>query len=181
MSVKIANYLKTTLAASIGPTDTSIEVSSDPGFPDISQPGDYFRLTLVNQTTGEWEIVKVTAKSGLILTVERGDENTVAKSFDSGAYVEMWLTAQTIYDIAGEYTVDIDAPSGSATEKTVHVAVAATGRFLLRCWLEDEATPTGNPTLDPPTGRPTPIWYEVTDANGEKDIVIKHEGAAKTW
>ncbi len=80
-------------------TNTATSAALTPGtggrFPSPSG-GDYFRLTLVGISGGvetSWEIIKVTARSGDTLTIERGQEGTAAVSWPSGTRIELRPTA----------------------------------------------------------------------------------------
>lgn len=93
MGAKFANNAVGTLAIAISDNDTLITVSGDEGqrFPTLL-PGDYFYATLVD-ADGNREIVKVTARVGNTMTVERGQDGTTPRSFDTGSKVSHRLTA----------------------------------------------------------------------------------------
>ena len=94
-----ANNVAGTLAATIGPSDTAILLSSGQGalFPN---PGsDSYYATLVHITTGVIEIVQVTAKVVDTLTVVRGRDGTSGTSFTAGSVVELRLVAQMLRDL----------------------------------------------------------------------------------
>ena len=97
---KFANNAVGTLASAISDVETSITVSGDEGgrFPSLS-PGDYFMATIVDED-GNREIVKVTARVGNTLTVQRGQEGTQARAFTAGSKVSHRLTAGTLNDFA---------------------------------------------------------------------------------
>jgi hypothetical protein len=102
MGIKIANNAFSTLAASIGDSDTSLTLASGTGsrFP-ILLPGDYFYVTMANPAN-QTEIIKCTDRSGDILTVVRGQESTTRRTFSVGDKVEMRVTAQTLLDVVAE-------------------------------------------------------------------------------
>lgn len=102
MGVKLANNAFSTLAAGITNSGTSLTLSPGTGsrFP-ILQPGDYFYATLINPAN-QTEILKCVDRSGDILTVQRGQESTVAREFNVGDRVEMRITAQTFLDVVAE-------------------------------------------------------------------------------
>lgn len=92
-----ANNVRTKLAKAITASATSIEVQDASKMPPVP-----FLLTLARDE----EIVKVTAKTGNILTVERSQEGTTA-----GAYVvdtDVWLnfTAGMLAELADKEYVD---------------------------------------------------------------------------
>lgn len=93
-----ANNFKTYLASGIGATDTSMTVSSATGAPTITGgSGDWWLATLV-KTDGSKEIVKVTARTGTVCTIERAQEGTTALAFtaDPKTVVSGRLTAGTL-------------------------------------------------------------------------------------
>lgn len=100
----LANNAASTLAASIGATDTSISLQSGTGvmFP-VPKNGDWFPLTLINPA-GVQEIVRCTSRNGDVLEVLRGQEGTSGKAFNAGDRAELRLTAGVVnekFDKAG--------------------------------------------------------------------------------
>lgn len=89
-----ANRASSTLAAAITPTDTTLTVASGQGslFPSPSS-GEVFHLALVD-TSGNFELVRCTARSGDVFTVVRGVEGTTPQAFSAGSRVELRLTAE---------------------------------------------------------------------------------------
>ncbi len=88
-----ANNAKTTLAASITSTQTSITVAPGTGslFPTPVPGTSWFTLTLTSATSPSvYEITYCTSRSGDTLTVLRGQEGTTAQPFN-------------LNDIAGNY------------------------------------------------------------------------------
>ena len=75
-------------------------------FPQPAAPGDYFVVTLDDRRTKQIEICTCTGRSGDVLTVERGAEDTVAQNFLAGAVVANRFTAGTLFEIlqASGYT-----------------------------------------------------------------------------
>lgn len=97
MTVKWANNARTTIAdVSIAAGDTTINVATGDGalFPSLAA-GEVFYATLVD-TSGNREIVKVTARATDAMTVERGQEGTVARSFSQDDKFEIRLTAEQL-------------------------------------------------------------------------------------
>ena len=91
MSQLFANNAYSALGSSILIGATSLTLASGTGsrFPTPSG-GDYFLLTLADTSGGSesaWEIVKVTAVVGGVLTVERGMEGTTAAAWSVDAYI----------------------------------------------------------------------------------------------
>lgn len=91
MAVKFSNNGKTTLSSGITTSATSVTVADGSVLPAITG-SEYFFLTL-EDTSGNVEIVKVTARSGNSLTVTRAQESTTARAFSAGDKAENRLTA----------------------------------------------------------------------------------------
>lgn len=89
MTVKFANNAAGTLAANISSTDTSLSVAPGQGaiFPTIGA-GEFFYVTLVD-SSNSLEVVKVTAKSGDVFTVVRGQNGTTARAYVENDKVEL--------------------------------------------------------------------------------------------
>lgn len=92
-----ANDAKTILASPITTTSqTTVTVTSGTGalFPSISDPINAFFITVVSLTNpNSFEIMKVTARSGDVMTVVRGQQGISAKTFVSGSKVSQDITA----------------------------------------------------------------------------------------
>jgi hypothetical protein len=99
MGIKLKNNAFSTLAASLASNATSMTVASGHGarFP-ILGAGDYFYATLVD-TGGNYEVVKVIARTDDTMTIVRAQEGTLAIPFVANSRVELRITAQTIADI----------------------------------------------------------------------------------
>lgn len=89
----VSNNSQTTLWASVADTiTTSIQVVAD------NFPSPPFYLTL-GDVPANGEIVLVTAKVGLTFTVVRAKDSTTAKTFPTGAKVQLLMTAGLINEI----------------------------------------------------------------------------------
>lgn len=99
MGIKLKNNAFSLLAASLAAADTALTVSSGDGskFPSLGA-GDYFYATLLD-VNNNFEIVKVTARSGDAMSITRAQEGTLALPFPSGSRIELRITAQTFVDI----------------------------------------------------------------------------------
>jgi hypothetical protein len=125
MGIKVANNAFATLASGITSSATSITVASGQGarFPSLGA-GDYFYATLIN-TSNQLEIVKCTARSGDVLTVERAQESTTARAYDVGDRIEIRITAATfedataIYNVPSETTGYFGLPVGTTAQRPV--------------------------------------------------------------
>ena len=102
MGLLLKNNARSTLSASITAMDTTIRVRVGHGvrFPQPSATGDWFPLTLEDQS-GSIEILRATARHGDMITVTRGAEGTQARSFVSGDSVELRATAAVFASISG--------------------------------------------------------------------------------
>jgi hypothetical protein len=130
MPAKFTNNATATLAASLTTSSTSITVTTSQGalFPTLSA-GDYFYATLTN-SSNNIEIVKITARSGDVLTATRAQEGTTALAWNSADRLELRITAADLanfaqLDSANTFAVAIAAPSISVTSISV-TSVAAT-------------------------------------------------------
>lgn len=123
MGVKIKNNAFGILLISINTSATSITLQTGQGanFPSLSA-GDYFYATLID-TSNNLEIVKVTARTGDVLTIVRAQEGTTARSYAVGDRIELRLTAQNILDmladgsLSGTGTIPFAALSATPVNK----------------------------------------------------------------
>lgn len=91
------NNATTTVAVGLAPGDTSITLAAGTGskFPTITS-SNYFLATIYTLSGTQeinHEIVKVTARSGDVLTVTRAQEGTTARTWSIGAFLELRFTA----------------------------------------------------------------------------------------
>lgn len=115
------NNTKTTVSAAFDASATSLSVADGSGMPSLSG-GDWFLLTLTQPALEtSWEIVKVTARSGNVLTVVRGWENTTNAVWALGSAVELRITASTMDNAV----TGAAGPAGSAGASAYQVAVLA--------------------------------------------------------
>lgn len=111
MTQLFANNASSALAAGITAIATSIQLTTATGsvFPNPVAP-DYFLATLVgidaNGNEIEWEIVKVTARTGDMLAVLRGQEGTTAAVWGVGTKIELRFTAGGMSTFAQTSTVN---------------------------------------------------------------------------
>lgn len=114
MAVVLTNNATTLLAAAIAADDTALSVqTADAGKFPAPAAGEWFPLTIVD-SAGNMEIVKATARSGAIITIERAQEGTTAKAYAAGARVDLRATVAALNDL-GDFT----------TTDTVGAAIAA--------------------------------------------------------
>lgn len=103
--IEFANNASTRIAKDLQTGDKTITVASGETayFPELPHGDSYFLLTLVDES-GNFEIVKCTAKSDTTFTVERAQEGTTAKFFKQGTTVENRLTAGSITQLFQQVT-----------------------------------------------------------------------------
>lgn len=108
-----ANNAQSVLAAGISASATSLTLNTGTGalFPSPVSGTSFFKLTLVDAATGQLsEIVHVTAKSGDVLTIARGQEGTSARAWSANDIAANMLTAGTILLLA-----QLESPSFTGT------------------------------------------------------------------
>lgn len=114
-----ANNAYSVLSDGIDGVTTIIEVSSGASFPNPTG-GDHFLATLigldVNLNETSWEIVKVTARTGNVLTVVRGQDGTAAQAWPSATRVELRVSAENLTTLRAEGGAA--APVQSVASKT---------------------------------------------------------------
>lgn len=100
MPALFKNSATATLAGSITSTATSIAVAGGFGslFPSLSG-SQFFYATLVN-SSNQVEVVKVTARSGDVMTVVRGQDGTTARAYSSGDKFELRVVAAVLENFA---------------------------------------------------------------------------------
>lgn len=107
MPIVLANNVASTVALDLTSTAGSVRVASGTGsrFPTLPS-GSYFYATLV-ATDGRFEIVKVTRRTGDLLTISRAQENTLASAFPVGSRLELRTTAKSITDAIDEVRIHV--------------------------------------------------------------------------
>ena len=131
MTALFANNAVSTLAAPVGVNATTLPIQASDAqlFPAFTGGGgEWFPATII-ASTGEIEIVRVTARNGSVLTVARAQEGTRARAFVAGAKVELRLTAGTLAEMAGDIK-DVSEGLEDAAEKlsqAVNISTTAVG------------------------------------------------------
>ena len=125
MGIRLSNNAQTTLSSAISATDTSITVADGSVFPALSG-SDYTYVTL-EDTSGNLEIVKVTAISSNTLTVTRGQDSTTARAFSSGDFVQLRVTAALLNDLSDEASVTLWADIQNKPDSVITLAGDASG------------------------------------------------------
>jgi len=124
MADPIVNFYKSTLVGTYSDTDTSLTVATGDGalLPDPSTDGA-FNLTIFEgvQVTNStsFEIVRVTARSGDVLTVTRGAESTTPLTIGSATHsILMSATKKTFDDIRSDIdNIDLTTITGAESIK----------------------------------------------------------------
>lgn len=156
MALKLSNNATALLAGSIDNVATEIAVATGFGarFPTISEEGEWFPLVVI-AANGNLEVMRATARTGDVITVERGQEGTSATAFDAGARVDLRLTAAAIADIVS----DLEAV----------VAAAVTD-------LEGKLSAAEDASLLFPQATAELGWVQDTDVNDRVLRVVDDEG-----
>lgn len=115
MAIKFGNNARSTLAAAINTSATTITVVNASTFPTLSG-GDVMYLTLSDNLNSVTEIVKCTGVSGTTFTIVRAQEGTTAASWIISSHVQLRITAGLITDLLAEST---------ASESTVYDPIGA--------------------------------------------------------
>lgn len=115
MSALFKNNATALLAASISTSGTTLVLAAGAGssFPVITG-SDYFHGTLYD-SANNFEIVKVTARTGDSLTIERAQEGTIALAFSSGDAFAQRVTASDLSDFAQKSNVNAFTNDNSFT------------------------------------------------------------------
>lgn len=95
MAVLVSNNASSFLASIllVGGGSCTVDTGDGALFPTISG-ADYFYATL-EDTSGNIEIVKVTARTGDVMTITRAQQGTSALEFPAGSVFELRMTAST--------------------------------------------------------------------------------------
>lgn len=102
MARVFTNNSSSTLAAQLNAGATSLTLTTGHGafFPSPTSP-DYAILTLTQPGASEtsWEEVKVTARSGDVLTIVRAQEGSTDATWPAGSKVELRITAGMLNEV----------------------------------------------------------------------------------
>lgn len=152
----LANNAITTLALAItSSSDTTLNATSSAAFPALAG-GNYFYATLLDSSNIP-EVVKVTGIAGTIFTIERGQDNTAARTFAVGAKLSMNLNAAVLAELLGKdllgATGVLGMANGGTGQATAPLAVVSLG--LQTTGNKDAVIPsrvTANRTAAPSVG-----------------------------
>lgn len=114
------NNAATGIVYPISAVDVTIYLNGGTGslFPNPTG-GDYFYATLLNQVSGDTEIVKCVARSGDIVTVERAQEGTTPLSFPVGTGFQLRITAASLNTFANPVLQTIEGTADQVDVNTV--------------------------------------------------------------
>lgn len=174
---------KTTLTADITAVATSMNVAGVTGWPSL-----YPYTLIIDRDTVNEEVVTVTARSGLTVTVTRGSDSTPAVTHTAGATVEHGVSAR---DFAESRTHEADSEAvhglglGSAvvgttdsqtlSNKTLGSNLAAGGYKITGL-----ATPTSGSDAVTKTYTDTAMTSQVAQATAAKVAAEAAQAAAET-
>jgi len=91
MAVKLTNGARTTLVAPLPAAATQATVGAGSPFPILASASDWFPVTIGAGMEGT-EICRCTARTGTVLTLQRGAEGTQAREWPAGTPLELRLT-----------------------------------------------------------------------------------------
>ncbi len=114
------NFTTTTTTSSLTAIATTVAITSSTGLPTISG-GDFYYLTLALGNIVE--IVKVTSRSSLTLTIVRGQEGTSGLIWPSGSQISLNATANSI---------DRKADAAASSTDTAFARFSGTGGNILQ-------------------------------------------------
>jgi hypothetical protein len=99
MPIKFANNAAAVVPSAVSSTQLTVTVASGKGslFP-ILGTGDYFYATLTD-TSSNYEIVKVTARTDDTMTIVRAQEGTLAIPFAANSRFELRITAASVREV----------------------------------------------------------------------------------
>jgi len=142
---KFTNNASSTIAdaGGISNVDTTLNVAAGEGaeFPTVSAP-NYFMVTLAD-TSGNREIVKVTARATDTFTIVRAQEGTAARAWSQGDIVSHRLTAGVLDVLASRIGSNTAYLSDYAS---LSAAVTDIGATETELWIDTDDTMAGNVT-----------------------------------
>lgn len=137
MAINLANFVRTSLRAPIGPTDTVLQLSLGTGGFFNFPAGDYCYITLEDRLNHE--IVRFTATGTIVgdnISVQRAQDGTLARAFPAGTCVKVAWNEQQVKDLITEMfnalvtndcppanTVTVDAVPVGAPPSCVYYAI----------------------------------------------------------
>lgn len=108
-------FLSTAITAA--DTGVALETGDGANFPTISG-GNYFYATITD-VNGDYEIVKVTARSTDSVSFTRAQESTTARAFAAGSEFELRITSQSVLDAISGYGVTTSVANTWTADQTI--------------------------------------------------------------
>ena len=161
MADPIVNFFKSALVGTYSNTDTSFTITTGDGakLPDPSTDGE-FNLVIYEGLAGisasSFEIVRVTGKSGDVLTVTREQENTTALTIGSEVHSVILSATKKTFDDINTAIENVDLTSLSGVES---LTFDTTGDEVLEL-------PKGTTAQRPSSPAQGMIRYNTSDAIG---------------
>ena len=120
MPINVGNFIRGTLRAPLGVTDTVLQLAPGTGGQFNMPVGDYVFITLYDRVS--YEIVRYTSTGPVVgdnITVTRGQDGTVARAFPAGTCYEVAWNEQQVIDFVNlliqNYLVTTPLPSDTQT------------------------------------------------------------------
>lgn len=112
MGLKLENNARGNLASPLSANDTMVRLQTGQGalFPELVNAGDWFPLTLTDDT-GAIEHTRAVTRIGDTVIVERAQESTTARDYEAGDPVYLPLTKGALTELlgaAGPLAISID-------------------------------------------------------------------------
>lgn len=103
MAIMLTNNAFAIIPQKVSSVTNTITVAAGEGskFP-ILNASDYFQMTIAD-VFGNYEIVKVTARTDDTMTVERGQAGTIPIAFPANSRAEVRVTVDNIFNAVGDY------------------------------------------------------------------------------
>lgn len=137
MAQIVPNFVRTSLRAPIGVSDTQLQLASGTGvlFNSVGS-GNWCYVTINDNTTAE--IVKYTSTGDVVndtIVVERAQDGTSAKAFPAGACVAVGWNTQQVEDLIGTAitnpvnTIEVTFPIGAPGPNILYAINTETGQL----------------------------------------------------
>lgn len=176
-NIQFTNFASSLLAATISNSDLVIQVSVGDGALFPNPTGDQFFYAVLNDDAGNVEVVQCTSRSGDLLTVVRGQDNTAAQAFTLGVTrVELRTTAIVLDEFiqanGGTMTGDLDFNGNSIIDPVLSGTVSIQGGETVGTPMRGATGVSSNELIVPVApGRAT---------IGGIDIIIASDAASET-
>lgn len=149
MTLVLSNRATSLLAAGINDSQTTLSLTSgdEDKFP-VPGVGQWFPVTVVDSASN-YEEMRCTGRTGVVLTVVRAQEGTIGRAFSAGARVDLRLTAGAFF----EHTRDASQLSTGEIKndvlpgrlKTLGPLLANVDDAVASGWYSTDALTTGAP------------------------------------